>query len=88
MLRVKHDFFLQSHLEYFCLPSLFRSHSLSDSRVSKVSEIIVLTFFMMSKAGWTADKSIVFFGKRRIVIKLSVKLVMIQKLYIAGLQGF
>ena len=69
--------FLHSHFEYFCLcltscfPSVFTSHSTSNSRMSKVSET-VLTFFMRSEARWTADENIIFFSKRSIVIKLPV----------------
>ena len=45
MLRVKRDFFLQSHFEYFFLtsfyPSVFTSHSSSNSRVSEVSTLLL-----------------------------------------------
>ena len=40
--------------------------------MSKVSKL-VLTFFMMTVARWTADKILYYFNKRSIVIKLPVK---------------
>ena len=43
-----------------------------NSRVSKVSKI-VLAFFMMSESEWTADENILFFSERGITIKLPVK---------------
>ena len=52
-------------------PSVFASHNASNSRVSEVSKV-VLTFFMMSEARWTAVQNVVFFSKRSIVIKLPV----------------
>ena len=79
MLRVKRNFFLQGHFEYFRLtayfPSVLTSHSASNSRVSEISKIVV-TFFMTSEAQWTPDKNILFFSKRSIVIKFSVKKIM------------
>ena len=67
-------FFLHIHFEYFCLtsffPSVFTSHSASNSQVSEVSKIL-FTFFMMSEVRWTAVEN---FSMRSIVIKLPVML--------------
>ena len=52
-------------------PSVFTSHSASNSRVSEFLKI-VLSFFM-SEARWTAIENVIF-SKRCIVIKLPVRL--------------
>ena len=62
MLRVKQEFLLQSHFEYFCLTSLFplvfTSHGASNSRVSEGSKI-VFTFVMIPEALWTVIQNVV-----------------------------
>ena len=79
MLRVKRNVFLQSHFEYFCLTPFLRpvltSHSASISRVSEVSNFVLMSF-MMSEERWTAVENVVFFSKRRIIIKLPVRKLM------------
>ena len=50
--------------------SVYITHIASNSLVSKFSKI-VLTFFMMSEARWTADENIVFFSRRSIVIEVT-----------------
>ena len=54
-------------LSHIIFPSVFTSHSASNSRVSEVSTII-LTFRMMSGKQWMAVENVVFFSKRSIVI--------------------
>ena len=54
-------------------PSVFTSHRASNSRVPKVSKIVLTWFFMMSEARWTVVENVVFFSKRNIVVKLPVK---------------
>ena len=53
--------FVQSHFETSFLSSVFTSHNASNSRVSKVSKI-VLKFFIMSEARFTAAENVLFFS--------------------------
>ena len=56
MLRVKRDFFstaISRILSDIIFPSVFSSHTASNSRVSEFSKII-LRFCMMSEMRWTA----------------------------------